>query len=66
MKLVTDNSYYEVVYENMRYPFLEFIRLDTICEHTYVTLKNIITGEFFTFDEERIVEISKKLFSNPK
>lgn len=62
MKLFTENGYYEVVYENKCYQFLEFIRLDTICENTYVTLKNVITGEFFTFDEEKIIKITKKLF----
>lgn len=60
MKLLTEASYYEVVYDNQSYVNLEFIRLDTICEHTYITLKNIITGEFFTFDEKKIVKISKR------
>lgn len=62
MKLFTENGYYEVVYDNKCYQFLEFIRLDTICEKTYVTLKNVLTGELFTFDECKIVKIRKKLF----
>lgn len=62
MKLFTENGYYEVVYEQQVYSFLEFIRFDTIGEHTYVTLKNIITGEFFTFEEGKIKKITKKLF----
>ncbi|MDF1509843.1 hypothetical protein PZE06_17010 [Robertmurraya sp. DFI.2.37] len=61
MKTFTENSYYEVVYENKCYQFLEFIRLDTICEKTYVTLKNVFTGELFTFDEGKIMKIRKKL-----
>lgn len=66
MKLFTENGYYEVVYGNRSYPFLEFIRLDTICEKSYVTLKNVITGEFFTFEEEKIRIIQKKVFRFPK
>lgn len=63
MKLFMENGYYEVVYENEHYKFLEFIRLDTIQDKTYVTLKNVITGEMITFDENKIVKITKKLFS---
>lgn len=62
MKLFTENGYYEVVYEQEVYSFLEFIRLDTIEEYTYVTLKNIMTGEFYTFEEGKIMKIRKKLF----
>lgn len=61
MKLFAENGYYEVMYKNRCYPFLEFIRIDTICERTYVTLKNIITGEIFTFEEEKVTRIRKKL-----
>lgn len=61
MKLFIENGYYEVVYDHHSYPNLEFIRLDEICERTYVTLKNVITGEFFTFDEQKIIKISRKL-----
>ncbi|WP_019155661.1 hypothetical protein [Robertmurraya massiliosenegalensis] len=66
MKVFTENGYYEVVYENKCYQFLEFIRLDTICEKTYVTLKNVLTGELFTFDEGKIVKIRRKLFHYQK
>lgn len=63
MKLFMENGYYEVVYDYQCYKFLEFIRLDTIQGKTYVTLKNVITGEIYTFDENKIVKICKKLFS---
>lgn len=63
MKLFMENGYYEVVYDHQCYKFLEFIRLDTIQGKTYVTLKNVITGEIYTFDENKIVKICKKLFS---
>lgn len=66
MKLFTKNGYYEVVYENNCYQFLEFMRLDIICENTYITLKNVITGEIFSFDEERIVKIRRKMFHYPE
>ncbi|WP_077213369.1 hypothetical protein [Bacillus dakarensis] len=65
MKLFTENGYYEVVYENKSYEFLEFIRIDTICDKSYVTLKNVVTGEMFTFDQENIHKVRKRLFHFP-
>lgn len=62
MKLFTENGYYEVVYDNQVFKYLEFIRLDTIGEYTYVTLKNMMTSEVFTFEEGKISKIRKKLF----
>ncbi|SHQ77607.1 Uncharacterised protein [Mycobacteroides abscessus subsp. abscessus] len=57
-----DNGYYELVYNNRQYNYLEFIRLDTICEISYITLKNIITGEFFTFEENQVRKVTKRNF----
>ncbi|MFE8699511.1 hypothetical protein ACFYKX_02615 [Cytobacillus sp. FJAT-54145] len=65
MELFISSSYYEVVYENHCYKNLEFIRLDTICEKTYVTLKNVITGEMLTFEQACIRKIRKKMFHFP-
>ncbi|AYA76567.1 hypothetical protein DOE78_14590 [Bacillus sp. Y1] len=57
-----DNGYYELVYNNRQYNYLEFIRLDTICEISYITLKNILTGEFFTFEENKVRKVTKRNF----
>ena len=57
-----DNGYYELVYNNRQYEYLEFIRLDTICEISYITLKNMLTGEFFTFEENKIRKVTKRNF----
>lgn len=51
----------ELVYDGRTYEFLEFIRIDRICENTYITLKNVITTEMFTFDEEKIRSIRMKI-----
>lgn len=55
-------GYYELVYENTKYKFLEFIRLDMICNQSYVTLKHVMTREMFTFEEARIKKITKRVF----
>lgn len=57
-----ENGYYELVYNNRQYEYLEFIRLDTICEISYITLKNILTGEFFTFEENKVRKVTKRNF----
>ncbi|MDZ5474496.1 hypothetical protein SM124_22735 [Bacillus sp. 31A1R] len=65
MKLFAENGYYEVVYDNKYYENLEFIRLDTICNKTYVTLRNVVTREMYTFDHNQIKKIRKKMFRLP-
>jgi len=57
MNLFTDNGIYEVVYRGTHFSFLSFIRMDYICDVRYVTLKNILTGEMYTFDYSGIVGI---------
>lgn len=59
MNIIADNGFYEVEYENEYYEHLEFVRIDHICEITYVTLKNILTGEVYSFDTDRIKRFRK-------
>ena len=54
MNLFTED---EVVYRGTHFSFLQFIRMDEICEVCYLTLKNILTGEMFTFEQAGIVGI---------
>jgi hypothetical protein len=56
----TDTRLLELVYDGQTYECLEFIRIDRICEITYITLKNVITTEMFTFDEKKIRSICMK------
>lgn len=60
MKISLDNGFYELAYNQERYENLQFIRLDTICDKTYVTLKNVLTGAMLTFEQEKINWIKKK------
>jgi hypothetical protein len=57
MNLFTENGVYEVVYRGTHFSFLRFIRMDYICDVRYVTLKNIMTGEMYTFDYAGILGI---------
>ncbi|WP_436376559.1 hypothetical protein [Cytobacillus sp. BC1816] len=59
MKIIADNGFYEVEYENEHYDHLEFIRIDQICEITYVTMKNTLTGEVYTFEADKIRRFRK-------
>ncbi|WP_102275425.1 hypothetical protein [Cytobacillus massiliigabonensis] len=61
MDYVTNARLLELVYDGRTYEFLEFIRIDRICEITYITLKNVITAEMFTFDENKIRSIRMKI-----
>jgi hypothetical protein len=58
----TKNGFYELVYNNERFSFLQYIRKDIICDVCYITLKNVITGETLTFDKSEIrgLQISGK------
>lgn len=62
MSVYNENGYYEVIYNNKQYEYLEFIRLDTICGISYITLKSILTGEMYTFEEHMIGKITKRGF----
>lgn len=54
MKSFTENGFYELTYKNERFSFLQYIRKDVICDVSYITLKNIITGETMTFEKSEI------------
>ncbi|HAQ08364.1 MAG TPA: hypothetical protein DCR24_12910 [Bacillus bacterium] len=47
-------GFYELIYKNQRFSFLQYIRKDIICDVSYITLKNVITGETLTFDKSEI------------
>ena len=51
------NGLYEIKYRGSNFSFLEFIRMDRICNVCYLTLRNIITGEMYTFEESEITGI---------
>ncbi|WP_026583055.1 hypothetical protein [Bacillus sp. J33] len=65
MNIIADNGLYEVEYENEHYEQLEFVRIDHICEISYVTFKNILTGEVYTFDMDRIKRVRKIMKVTP-
>jgi hypothetical protein len=50
----TKNGFYELIYKNEHFSFLQYIRKDVICDVCYITLKNVITGETLTFDKSEI------------
>jgi hypothetical protein len=50
----TKKGFYELIYKNERFSFLQYIRKDVICDVCYITLKNVITGETLTFDSSEI------------
>ncbi|WP_079509365.1 hypothetical protein [Mesobacillus jeotgali] len=50
----TNSDFYELIYKNERFSFLQYIRKDIICDVCYITLKNVITGETMTFDKSEI------------
>ncbi|MCM3668414.1 hypothetical protein M3181_05275 [Mesobacillus maritimus] len=66
MNLFTENGLYEIVYQGAHFSFLRFIRMDQICNVYYVTLKNILNGDMYTFDYDGIIgirEISNSIHS---
>jgi hypothetical protein len=50
----TNTGFYELIYKNERFSFLQYIRKDVICDVCYITLKNVITGETMTFDKSEV------------
>ncbi|WP_423407047.1 hypothetical protein AABM38_14345 [Heyndrickxia sp. MSNUG] len=54
MNGLTKNGFYELIYNNERFSFLQYIRKDIICDVCYITLKNVITGETITFKQSEI------------
>ncbi|UII54308.1 hypothetical protein LS684_11480 [Cytobacillus spongiae] len=61
MKIFTNQGLYKLKYEHQYYDHLEFLRLDHICKIGYVTLKNVLTGEIYTFEQDKIVYMKKKM-----
>ncbi|PAE26376.1 MULTISPECIES: hypothetical protein [Bacillaceae] len=59
MKILADNGFYEVEYDNEHYDYLELVRTDQICEINYVTMKNSLTGEVYTFEADKIKRLRK-------
>lgn len=59
MEILADNGFYEVEYGNDHYDHLEFVRIDQICEINYVTMKNSLTGEVYTFETDKIKQYRK-------
>ena len=59
MKILADNGFYEVVYDKEHYDHLEFVRIDQICEINYITMKNSLTGEVYTFEADKIRQFRK-------
>ena len=47
-------GFYELIYKNERFSFLQYIRKDVICDVCYITVKNVITGETMTFDKSEV------------
>jgi hypothetical protein len=59
MNIFSSFDYYEVDYNNNLFKYLHYIRMDTICEVIYVTMKDELTGEMLTFDHSGINWIRK-------
>ncbi|MEK5064102.1 hypothetical protein [Cytobacillus sp. FSL R5-0596] len=59
MKILADNGFYEVEYDNEHYEYLELVRTDQICEINYITMKNSLTGEVYTFEADKIKQLRK-------
>lgn len=54
MKPIEDYHYFDLKYQNNEFKNLEFIRIDQICEVFYITFKNPVTEEMYTFKEKSI------------
>lgn len=64
MNIFSSFDYYEVGYNNNLFKYLHYIRMDTICEVIYVTMKDGLTGEMLTFDHSGINWIRKMNISS--
>jgi hypothetical protein len=54
MYIFSSFEYYEVDYNDHSFKYLHYIRMDTIREVIYVTMKDMLTGEMLTFDHSGI------------
>lgn len=55
--MIKNNGYYEFLYGSHHYKNLQFIRKDHICETSYMTFKDPLNGEVFTFETDKIMEL---------
>jgi hypothetical protein len=63
MEFFSTLAYYEMEFNQNRYRHLQFIRIDVICEVIYITMKNVLTGEWLTFEHSGINWIRKMQLS---
>jgi hypothetical protein len=63
MTIFSDSGFYEVDFNNSLFKHLQYIRMDTICEVLYVTMKDVLTGEILTFEQNGIKWIRKMSLS---
>jgi hypothetical protein len=59
MTIFSDSGFYEVDFNNSLFKHLQYMRMDTICEVLYVTMKDVLTGEILTFEQNGIKWIRK-------
>ncbi|WP_053366810.1 hypothetical protein [Bacillus sp. FJAT-27245] len=52
-----DNGFYRLHYGNNHYTNLQFIRKDHICNTSYMTFKDTLNGDVFTFETDQIREL---------
>ncbi len=66
MNTIADIGLIEIEYNHQQYENMEFIRVDRILNITYITLKHVLTGEMYTFEENKIQSIRKKMKIMPQ
>jgi hypothetical protein len=64
MTIFSGSGFYEVEFNNSVFKYLQYIRMDNICEVLYVTMKNVVTGEILTFEQTGINWIRKMSISS--
>ncbi|RDU36486.1 hypothetical protein DRW41_13225 [Neobacillus piezotolerans] len=58
--MIKNYGYFEFRYGSDHYKNLQFIRKDHICDTSYMTFKNTLNGEVFTFEADKITELRFK------
>ncbi len=53
------HGFYKIEYEEELYENLQFLRMDKICEVSYVTFKNILQEDVMTFETKKISGVQK-------
>lgn len=54
-----DHGFYNIKYEEEQYENLQFLRIDKICEVSYVTFKNVLQEDIMTFETKKISGVQK-------